>query len=379
MVIVGFEVVVLGVLASLYVAGYEAWRFGKFQLFDCPSDVRSDQTFRIPLVDLSKYRHANSLSEKRKTADEIVNGFKEVGFIYLAGHRHPTEHGGQCPLNQSADFFRLPTSVKDELAWKDPRANRGYVKIGRERTTQSTDAAVIAELRSKAPDTKESMEIGRDWDKTWRNPLAAGKRRPRIQADDAGFFSSMRQTCHEVHTVIMRAIALGLDLDEKFFDDKINEQYHNLRLLSYPAIKTSLLKKEGQARAGAHSDYGSLTLLFQDNIGGLQVENPHTKHFQHAKPIPGTIVVNAGDLLARWSNDTLRSTLHRVVAPLAESANADESGMTPLRQSIAFFCNPNGGARISCLPSCHWPGNEAKYPPTTTEEYIVSRLSDTYN
>jgi isopenicillin N synthase-like dioxygenase len=101
----------------------------------------------------------------------------------------------------------------------------------------------------------------------------------------------------------MRSIAVGLDLDEMFFEDKINEQYHNLRLLSYPPIKTSLLKKAGQARAGAHSgglgfpvvtglkghtaeiDYGTLTLLFQDNVGGLEVENPHTKHFQPAKPI----------------------------------------------------------------------------------------------
>ena len=91
---------------------------------------------------------------------------------------------------------------------------------------------------------------------------------------------------------------------------------------------------------------------------------------------PGTIVVNTGDLLARWSNDILRSTLHRVVAPPTESADAD--GMTPRRQSIAFFCNPNFDARISCLPSCHGPGNEAKYAPITTEEHIVSRLADTY-
>jgi isopenicillin N synthase-like dioxygenase len=85
--------------------------------------------------------------------------------------------------------------------------------------------------------------------------------------------------------------------------------------------------------------------------------------------------VNAGDLLARWSNDILRSTLHRVVAPSTESASTD--GMTPHRQSIAFFCRPNGGARISCLPNCHWPGYEAKYDPIATEEYIVGRLTST--
>ena len=61
------------------------------------------------------------------------------------------------------------------------------------------------------------------------------------------------QTCHELHTLVMRAIALGLDLEETFFDDKINEQYHNMRLLNYPPIRRNLLEKEGQARAGAHS------------------------------------------------------------------------------------------------------------------------------
>jgi len=214
------------------------------------------------------------------------------------------------------------------------------------------------------------MEIGRDWDKNWRNHWPQESDAPGFKQTMLEFF----QSCHELHCIVMRAIALGLDLDETFFENKINEQYHNMRLLSYPPIKTSLLMKDGQARAGAHSDYGTLTLLFQDNVGGLEVQNPHTKHFQPAKPIPGTIVVNSGDLLARWSNDILRSTLHRVVAP--PTANAD--GMTPHRQSIAFFCNPNGSAKISCLPNCHWPGNDAKYTPITTEEYIVSRLSDTY-
>jgi len=176
----------------------------------------------------------------------------------------------------------------------------------------------------------------------------------------------------------MRSIAIGLDLQDNFFDDKIHEQYHNLRLLSYPAIKTDILRKEGQARAGAHSDYGTLTLLFQDSVGGLEVQNPHTQQFQPAAPVPGTIVVNVGDLLSRWSNDVLRSTLHRVVAPPATKIN-DHEQMTPKRQSIAFFCNPNGGALVDCLPSCYDPSRAKKYAPVTTEQYIVQRLSDTYS
>jgi|SRR5882762_10022650 len=93
---------------------------------------------------------------------------------------------------------------------------------------------------------------------------------------------------------------------------------------------------------------------------------------------PGTIVVNAGDLLARWSNDVLQSTLHRVVAPPAQSANNDD-GFTPARQSVAYFCNANPGEEISCLPTCYGPGREKKYAPIIAEEYIVGRLSETYN
>lgn len=88
---------------------------------------------------------------------------------------------------------------------------------------------------------------------------------------------------------------------------------------------------------------------------------------------PGTIVVNVGDLLSRWSNDVLRSTLHRVVAPPSK-AISDHEQVTPARQSIAFFCNPNGDALIECLPNCFGPLKAKKYEPVSTEDYIVGRF-----
>ncbi|KAH8113446.1 Clavaminate synthase-like protein [Phellopilus nigrolimitatus] len=328
--------------------------------------------FRIPIIDFSRYQNATSSTEKRKTANEIVSAFKEAGFVYLSGHGI-SEPVIRNVYEKSADFFRMPPDVKAKLAWEDPRSNRGYVQQGRERVTQSKDAAEIAALRAKAPDSKESMEIGRDWDAAWKNQWPQ-------ETDCSGFKNTMLkffQTCHELHVSVMSSIALGLDLEESFFDKKIDEQYHNLRLLSYPAIKTELLRREGQARAGAHSDYGTLTLLFQDSVGGLEVQNPHTGAFQAAPPIPGTIVINVGDLLSRWSNDLLRSTLHRVVAPPAKQVSETEQ-ITPARQSIAFFCNPNGGAVIDCLPNCYGLNKAKKYGAVTTEQYIVQRLKDTY-
>ncbi|KAJ7597288.1 hypothetical protein C8J56DRAFT_919687 [Mycena floridula] len=324
----------------------------------------TDSSFTIPVINFNKFRSAASPSEKKQTADEIVNAFKASGFIYLAGHGIPTSTV-ESAFSKSAEFFRMPMETKRTLRWSDPRSNRGYVEVGRERVTQSSDAAEIAALRARAPDFKETMEIGRDWDSAWENQWPQ-------ETDCQGFKETMLKfyaTCHELHTHVMRSIALGLDLGEEFFDDKVNQQSHNLRLLSYAAIKRSLLNGEGQARAGAHSDYGTITLLFQDSVGGLEVQNPQG-NFVAATPIPGTIVINVGDLLSRWSNDTLRSTLHRVVAP-PFNGNEDQ---IPARQSIAFFCNPNFDAEIACLPNCGAP----KYPAVKTEDYIVGRLAATY-
>ncbi|KAK7470405.1 hypothetical protein VKT23_001831 [Stygiomarasmius scandens] len=217
--------------------------------------------FRIPVINFAQFRAAKSDSEKKSTAKKIVSAFKESGFIYVECHGIPTDTVTHV-FQKSAEFFKLPTEVKQKLAWEDPRSNRGYVQIGRERVTQSADAAEIAALREKAPDLKESMEIGRDWDSQWKNMWPNENDAPGFKATMLQFF----QTCHDLHVEMMRSIALGLDLQENFFDQKIDKQCHNLRLLSYPPMKRSLLQNDGQARAGAHSDYGTLTLLFQDMV-----------------------------------------------------------------------------------------------------------------
>lgn len=157
---------------------------------------------------------------------------------------------------------------------------------------------------------------------------------------------------------VMSSIAIGLDLPSTFFEDKCNEEWHTLRLLHYPSVRTDKLQVEGSARAGEHSDYGSITLLFQDSVGGLEAKNPHTGVYHKADPIEGTIVVNVGDLLARWSNDQLRSTLHRVKAPQAKDEKAE---WTPERYSIAFFCNPNENQVIETLPNFDSQSQGSKY------------------
>lgn len=192
---------------------------------------------------------------------------------------------------------------------------------------------------------KESFEIGREDDPDHPNQWPQDGQLDGFKPDMMDFF----EDCKKMHMEVMRAIAVGMGLEEGFFDGFVNVGDNTLRLLHYPAVDTTVFKVNPNAvRAGEHSvslatvlttmkytlttrkDYGSITLLFQDNRGGLQVKSP-TGQFVDATPIEGTIVVNAGDLLARWSNDTIRSTIHRVVEPPHK-----EGEIHPPRYSIAY-------------------------------------------
>jgi isopenicillin N synthase-like dioxygenase len=139
--------------------------------------------------------------------------------------------------------------------------------------------------------------------------------------------------CKALHVEVMRAIAVGMSLPQSFFDSFVDDGDNTLRLLHYPAVRKDVFQiNPGQARVGEHSDYGSITLLFQDEKGGLQVKSPNGR-FVDATPIENTCVVNAGDLLARWSNDTIKSTVHRVVEPPRKEEDGGDT--YPPRYSIA--------------------------------------------
>jgi isopenicillin N synthase-like dioxygenase len=228
----------------------------------------------------------------------------------------------------SAKYFRLPVETKMSHCWTTPEANRGYSAPGREKTTTLTDQEEVKKLRDAAPDLKESLEIGREGEPGHPNHW------PEEEGELVGFKKTMVEffdNCKHLHTEVMRAIAVGLGIDEHWFDNYTDVGDNTLRLLHYPEVRKDVFKiNPGQVRAGAHSDYGSITLLFQDARGGLQVQGP-TGAFIDATPIEGTCVVNAGDLLARWSNDNIKSTIHRVVEP-----PSGDTDVYPARYSIAY-------------------------------------------
>jgi len=156
----------------------------------------------------------------------------------------------------------------------------------------------------------------------------------------------------------------------------ITPQFPNPPSTMRPKLELDLIQVQPSLTPALTSDYGTITLLFQDDRGGLEVLSPKGG-FVPATPIPDTIVVNAGDLLQRWSNDVIRSTEHRVVSP----RTPPEDDHFPARYSIAYFCNPNWDATIECLDGCYGDaqgGQEKKYTPINTHEYLVSRLKATY-
>ncbi|KAG6019052.1 hypothetical protein E4U41_003430 [Claviceps citrina] len=323
----------------------------------------------IPLIDFSKFL-SGTPQERQSTADEILHGFQTAGFIYLKNHPIPADVVERT-FAQSARFFALDDEAKLKLRWTTAEANRGYSQPGREKVTQLLDTASVSKVREATPDLKESLEIGRDTDPQFPN------RWP--DEDDVvalrGFRTDMLDffgRCQALQVEVLRAIALGMGLGQAFFDGYVDQGDNTLRLLHYPQVKAEVFRlNPGQVRAGEHSDYGSITLLFQDARGGLQVRSP-TGEFVDATPVEGTIVVNAGDLMARWSNDTIKSTVHRVVEPPSQD---DEH---PDRYSIAYFCNANKNSLIETLPGTYATEQDKKYEPINGWDYLIKRLEATY-
>ncbi|KAI5476186.1 oxidoreductase,Oxoglutarate/iron-dependent oxygenase family [Pseudohyphozyma bogoriensis] len=322
----------------------------------------------VPVIDFAPFL-SGTPAEQKATATELLNAMKDVGFLMLKGfHSEQTVTKAQVEdaFEHSKRFFALPQEEKSKLAYTAPGREsrqysfRGYNAPGKERVHNATSEEEIAKLRAKAPDMKETMEIGReDGDSPFPN------RWPENLPEYKEFMVEFFHSCHKLHLQVMAAIAVGFDLETEYFFPMVEEQSHNLRLLNYPAVPNTSVG-EGGNRAGAHSDFGSVTLLFQDSVGGLEVQDKNGE-FVPAVPVPDTVVVNVGDLLQRWTNDVLKSTVHRVVVPQGGGE------MTPQRNSIAFFSNPGLTQMIRCLPELGAP----KYPPVKCEEYLYRRVEET--
>ncbi|KAL2399163.1 Proline hydroxylase buaE [Exophiala dermatitidis] len=322
----------------------------------------------IPIIDLEPVRKGTP-EEARETGKKVFEAFRDVGFAYIKNHGLPQELQDKA-FEWSAKFFDLPQADKDK-APHPPEGwwHRGYSGVGREKVVQMVfDKESISKLR-QTPDFKESFELGREDDERTPNIWFPEEVLPGFRQFMLDFF----ETCYHVELDLLRAIALGMDLPENFFKEYHLKKDNQLRLLHYPPVEAELLNDGKMERIAAHSDFGTMTLLLQDQVGGLEVEDIHVKgKFNPAPYVPGTIVVNIGDFLQRWSNDTLKSTLHRVRAPPLVK------GITKARYSIPYFVTADREKTIDCIPGCYAENNPKKYEPINAREYIEMRLNATY-
>ena len=317
----------------------------------------------VPVIDLSGAREGGPAA-RRLTAQAIDEACREIGFFAIVGHG--VAEGLVDDVRRRAHaFFERP--LGDKLAARHPveGMNRGYHAAGREALATANDGEA-------PPDLKEYFHVGPvdvGDDPYYTQALGRRHFEPNVwPSGSPGFEATMSayyRAMGGLVTSLMRLAALALDVDERFFDDKVDRSIGTMRLNYYPAQPTE--PRPGQLRAGAHTDYGGFTILSGEDVpGGLQVRT-RDGHWIDVHTSPMTFVVNIGDLLMRWTNDRWLSNLHRVVNPPA----GDDARRA--RLSIAFFNHPNYDVLIECLPS----QGPARHPPVPSGEYRDTKYAKT--
>lgn len=251
------------------------------------------------------------------------------------------------------------TSNEKRACSRDGVADRGYGVVGSE---------TLDPQRQVRGDTKESFSIGDDALCESNKPFfreniwPSSKQIPDFRSTMVQYHSLLTALGHRM----LHLIALSLDLPRTFFDSNFTRPVTLMRLLHYSAEKSR--PSDGIYGAGAHTDYGMITLLTTDGTPGLQLfdRNSSTWFTVDTGGI-NTIVVNIGDMLQRWTNDRYTSTLHRVI----NTTGAE-------RYSIPFFFEPNFDTPVACLPSCCSSQTPPKYDPISSGQYLMDKYAATY-
>jgi isopenicillin N synthase-like dioxygenase len=309
----------------------------------------------VPVIDLGAAR-AGGRADRLAAASAIDAACREIGFFAIRGHGIPDALVEDL-RRRAHEFFALPVAAKLAARHPVPGTNRGYHPVAGETLASANDVAA-------PPDLKEFFHVGPvdvSGDAYYTGPRGRGHFEPNLwPAVPAGFEPAAVAYYRAMSGLIvflMRLAALALDVEEGFFDDKVDRSIGTMRLNYYPALAAP--PEPGQLRASAHTDYGGFTILSGEDVpGGLQVRTREHRWIDVATS-PTTFVVNIGDLLMRWTNDRWLSNLHRVVNPPAHA------GGSAARLSIAFFNHPNYDALIECLPSQGAP----RHAPVLSGEY----------
>ena len=272
----------------------------------------------LPIIDLK--------DDQSTIVKSIFQACSTTGFFYL--RNHPLLDAQQQMFQLAKQFFQLPLNIKEQhLITQD---NHGYVRRGQEN---------LDTMNTKLIDEKEAFNIGKS---VQVNQLPACF----AQSDNYQILTRFHRDCYTLVMQLLTYLAQSFEIDVDYFTSRHQWELPSgdtLRLLHYPVVQN---QSEESIRAGAHSDYGSLTLLFQHNHrSGLEVLDRSSNTWYPVEPFDDMIVVNFGDAMEYWSKGFIKSTVHRVVMPTFDSNKENE------RFSIAYFCHPNNSALLTPIPS----------------------------
>ncbi|KAJ9195186.1 hypothetical protein DTO164E3_6947 [Paecilomyces variotii] len=342
------------------------------------SNSPEESTLPLPIIDFSSFQPTSTPAERLAVAKQLTDACRNVGFVYIINHQVSPERLEEA-FGWSKKLFDLKTEEKMLAPHPDgPKVHRGYSWPGLEKVNQvlgdEEDSETLKKKTREVVDCKESYEIGSESNNDQPNVWLPEDVLPGFREFTTSFYWECWRTAQD----ILRALSLGLGLPEEDYLLRFHDGHNNqLRLLHYPPVPASVLESQKSARMPAHTDWGSVTMLFQDDCGGLEVQNRHGE-FVKAPPLKNAIIMNIGDILMRWSNDILKSNLHRVGLPPFQDRFEGDERMTRARYSIPYFISPNVDCVIQCLPSCSDAQNPAKYPPVVQHEYRIMRASMQY-
>ena len=306
----------------------------------------------IPVIDLSE-------ADPSKTARAIHIACRETGFFYVSYH-------GIAPslilaqFDWTKRFFDLPLAEKMALDMRRSATRAGYEPMEGQ-TLDSQDANATA----APPDLKESFYCGREAE---TELCAAAPSRNPWPTTLPGFREQMLAYRKAVATLgdqLLALLAVSLDLPSDWFEDAYRGVLGTVRLIKYPPQPAT--SSYNQIGAGAHTDWGGITILAQDDVGGLEIRNADGQWIE-AKPLANTFIINLGDLTARWTNGLYNSTMHRV------KNNRSERD----RYSVPFFYSPRADAVIEPIPTCVSADHPRRFETCTASDHMAEMFRRSY-
>ncbi|MCJ1226782.1 hypothetical protein MMC12_003436 [Toensbergia leucococca] len=299
----------------------------------------------LPTLDLSVFINGNDY-QRALWSQQLLDVCKTYGFFKLKGHGLQNQTMSEL-FERSRQFFDLPDEIKAK-AKHPPRPNphRGWSPQGQEKLAGITGFQKGERAPQLCEDIKETFDQGPRNDPLFPNIWPAESDIPGFRP----FMETLFEAFHSIHMNILHSLELSLQLPPSRLSSLCSNNHTELRLTHYPPIDVSRLKDGKTSRISEHTDFGSVTLLLQDSTGGLEVEDQSLDgSFIPIESKDKTeMVVNIGDTLQRWTNDTLRSANHRVTIPVGMKERSQ--GTIPPRLSVAFFGKANRDASLRCLP-----------------------------